>query len=58
VIIEQAEGVLAGSSGLTPEEAFAVLRSHARGQGVRLTALAREVVDGTVDFTSIIRPAS
>ena len=57
VIIEQAKGVLAGSSNLTPEEAFAVLRSHARSQGLRLTSLAREIVDGTIDFTSIVRPA-
>jgi len=57
VIIEQAKGVLAGSTDLAPEDAFSVLRSHARGQGIRLTDLARGVVDGTVDLTSIVRPA-
>ena len=57
VIIEQAKGVLAGSSHLSPEAAFAVLRSHARANGIRLTQLARDVVDGSIDFTSIIRPA-
>jgi GAF domain-containing protein len=57
VIIEQAKGVLAGSSDLSPEAAFAVLRSHARAHGLRLTELARDVVAGTVDFTTIVRPA-
>jgi hypothetical protein len=44
-------------SNLTPEDAFAVLRSQARSQGLRLTSLARDVVDGTIDFTRIGRPA-
>ncbi|GAA4747325.1 GAF and ANTAR domain-containing protein [Actinomycetospora chibensis] len=57
VIIEQAKGVLAGSTALAPEDAFTVLRSHARGQGIRLTDLARGVVDGTIDLTSVVRPA-
>jgi len=57
VIIEQAKGVLATQADIEPEEAFNVLRSHARHHGVRLTELARCVVDRTVDLASIVRPA-
>ena len=57
VIIEQAKGVLAGQADIAPDEAFTVLRSHARSHGRRLTELCRDVVEGRVDFTSIIRPA-
>jgi GAF domain-containing protein len=53
VIIEQAKGVLAGRSNLSPEDAFTILRSHARAHGLRLTELARDVVQGTVDPTAI-----
>jgi GAF domain-containing protein len=53
VIIEQAKGVFAGKTGLDPEEAFAALRSHARSRGMRLTDLARAVVDRTVDAATL-----
>lgn len=45
VIIEQAKGVLAAQHDLDPEDAFGALRSHARRQGMRLTDLARAVVE-------------
>lgn len=57
IIIEQAKGVLANQGDISPQDAFAILRSHARANGVRLTDLAREVVDRTVDLTTFIRPA-
>ena len=57
VVIEQAKGVLASQGNISPDEAFTVLRSHARANGLRLTALARDVVNRTVDLTSIVRPA-
>jgi GAF domain-containing protein len=57
VIIEQAKGVLAAQGDIEPEEAFNVLRRHARHHGMRLTELARCVVDRTVDLASIVRPA-
>ena len=57
VIIEQAKGVLATQADIRPDEAFTVLRSHARSHGLRLTDLARNVVERTVDLTSIVRPA-
>ncbi|MDD7965407.1 GAF and ANTAR domain-containing protein [Actinomycetospora lemnae] len=54
VIIEQAKGVLAGRGDLSPEDAFTALRSHARARGLRLTELARDVVQGTVDVAGIV----
>ncbi|GLZ48942.1 transcriptional regulator [Actinomycetospora sp. NBRC 106375] len=53
VTIEQAKGVVAGQSGLSPEEAFGRLRTHARRHGLRLTDLARAVVERTVDVASL-----
>lgn len=46
VPIEQAKGVLSERLGVGVEEAFAVLRGHARHHNRRLTEMAREVVDG------------
>ena len=57
VIVEQAKGVLAGQATLTPADAFTVLRTYARGHGLRLTDVARDVVSGAVDLTSAARPA-
>lgn len=45
VIIEQAKGILAGERGITVDEAFAVLRSHARTNNVSLRAVANAVVN-------------
>ena len=56
IIIEQAKGVLAAHADLTPEDAFVTLRRHARDRGLRLTELARGVVEGTVGASEIVRP--
>jgi GAF domain-containing protein len=57
VIIEQAKGVIATQRAIDTDEAFTILRSHARSHSQRLSELARGVVDGSVDLTSILRPA-
>lgn len=57
VIIEQAKGVIATQGAIGTEEAFTILRGHARNHGQRLSELARSVVDGSVDLTSFLRPA-
>jgi ANTAR domain len=44
VVIEQAKGILAERIGVSLDEAFSFLRSAARSQGLKLTALAAEVV--------------
>lgn len=45
VVIEQAKGVLAGERGISVDEAFAVLRSHARRKRVSLRAVADAIVN-------------
>ncbi|WP_433546577.1 ANTAR domain-containing protein [Streptomyces sp. CA-294286] len=46
ILIEQAKGVLAARLAVGVDQAFAVLRRHARSNGKRLTSVAREVIDG------------
>jgi transcriptional regulator with GAF, ATPase, and Fis domain len=47
VIIEQAKGKLAERLGLDMDQAFGLLRDHARSRNLRLSDLARAFVDGT-----------
>ena len=50
VMIEQAKGVLAERHQVTPDEAFLILRRYARNHNRPLTALAGDVIHGTVDI--------
>jgi hypothetical protein len=50
VIIEQAKGVLAQRHGLTPDDAFARLRHHARSTNEKLATVARLVVHEQLDL--------
>ncbi|MGI5467629.1 GAF and ANTAR domain-containing protein [Streptomyces sp. CA-132043] len=43
--IEQAKGILSGRLGLSPEDAFEMLRTYARARQVRLRDLAAAVID-------------
>jgi hypothetical protein len=45
IVIEQAKGILAARLGLGVDQAFTVLRKHARSNSRRLTEVAREVID-------------
>jgi hypothetical protein len=56
VAIEQAKGVLAERAGVDMEQAFALLRSHARRTRQRLADVARAVVQNAVDTDAIINP--
>src|SRR6204780_4013189 len=47
VIIEQAKGKLAERLGVDVNQAFTLLRAHARSRNLRLSALAQAVIDGT-----------
>jgi GAF domain-containing protein len=47
VIIEQAKGILAERLGVTPDEAFVILRRYARDHNHRLTELCGDVIRGT-----------
>jgi AmiR/NasT family two-component response regulator len=57
VLVEQAKGVIANQAGISPDEAFVVLRRHARSRRLRLSELARSVVEGGIDLTSTTPPA-
>ena len=50
IVIEQAKGVVARAHGVNVDEAFTVLRTHARSHHLRLVDLAHDVVNGTVDL--------
>ncbi|MEC3954533.1 GAF and ANTAR domain-containing protein [Nocardia sp. CDC153] len=45
VVIEQAKGVLANAYGITPDEAFALIRRHARTSQLRLQTVAHAIVE-------------
>lgn len=48
VLVEQAKGVTAERAGLSMDDAFRALRTHARNHNLRLADVARGVIDGTV----------
>jgi len=48
VVIEQAKGMIAQYRNVSIDEAFEVLRSHARNHNLRLTQLAKQVTTKTV----------
>ncbi len=51
VVIEQAKGKLAERLGLDMNQAFSLLRDHARARNLRLSDLAQAVIDGTQTLT-------
>jgi AmiR/NasT family two-component response regulator len=53
VIIEQAKGKLAERLGVDMDQAFTLLRDHARTSNHRLSDLARAFVDGTETLTGL-----
>lgn len=55
IIIEQAKGYLAHRRDTSVEEAFSLMRHHARDHQVRLTEIARQVLQGTADASLLMR---
>ena len=53
VIIEQAKGKLAERLGLDMDQAFSVLRDHARAHHRHLSELAAAIAAGTEDITTM-----
>ena len=53
VVIEQAKGVIAESSRIGIQEAFERLRAHARSNNLRLTDVARSVVDRSLAVNAV-----
>jgi GAF domain-containing protein len=56
ILIEQAKGIIAERHRLDMEQAFALLRTHARTNNRRLSDLALEVVHGTFDLRDPANP--
>jgi transcriptional regulator with GAF, ATPase, and Fis domain len=50
ILIEQAKGVLSARAGTSVEEAFRLMRTHARRSGNSLTSVADGVVAGSIDI--------
>jgi GAF domain-containing protein len=48
ILIEQAKGVLAERTGRPMDQAFDVMRAHARNNGRRLAEVAAQLIDGTL----------
>jgi hypothetical protein len=53
VLVEQAKGVIAERLQIGMAEAFTALRAHARRHNLRLSDLARGIIDGTVETSSL-----
>ncbi len=54
VVIEQAKGMVAERQGLNMEQAFSILRNHARNNNLRMADVARDVIDGTLATTALV----
>ena len=56
VVIEQAKGKLAERHGLDMNDAFSVLREHARTRNLRLSELAQAFVEGNDSLAGAVQP--
>lgn len=53
VQLEQAKGVLAQRAGLPMDDAFRVMRTYARSHNRRLSDVAAQIIDGTLDDNQV-----
>jgi len=58
ILIEQAKGVLAERGKVDIDEAFSLLRHYARNHKRRLSEVAQELTDGTLDTNALTQPRS
>ncbi|MEV4628484.1 GAF and ANTAR domain-containing protein [Micromonospora sp. NPDC049523] len=56
VVIEQAKGAIAQSSGVTVDEAFSLIRGYARSKNLRLVDVARTIVTDLAAIPEFARP--
>jgi transcriptional regulator with GAF, ATPase, and Fis domain len=56
VQLEQAKGVLSQRSGLRMDEAFQVMRAYARSHNRRLSDVAAQIIDGSLDSDQVQKP--
>ena len=55
IVIEQAKGMIAERESVNMDQAFAILRNHARNHNLRLVMVAQEVIGGTLDASLLDR---
>lgn len=55
IVIEQAKGVLAERRQISVDEAFTLLREHARNHNMRLSDVARDVAEGSATASELWR---
>jgi GAF domain-containing protein len=53
IVIAQAKGMVGERAGLSMEQAFSVLRSHARHNNLRLVDVARDVINGSLQASDL-----
>jgi GAF domain-containing protein len=58
VVIEQAKGMVSEREQLDMEQAFKMLRNHARSHNLRLMDVARDIIDGKLAVSSLDRPSA
>ena len=56
IVIEQAKGMVAEREGFNMEEAFSMLRNHARNHNLRLVDVARDIITTKLSVSSLDRP--
>lgn len=56
IVIEQAKGMVAERAEVEMDQAFALLRTHARARNLRLVDLARDVIAGAVAVSALGEP--
>ncbi|QNE18271.1 GAF and ANTAR domain-containing protein [Kribbella qitaiheensis] len=58
VLLEQAKGVLSERAGIGLDDAFTLLRAHARRNHQQLSTIASQLIDGTIPAAALQTPAS
>jgi GAF domain-containing protein len=57
IVIEQAKGMVAERENLNMEQAFALLRNHARNHNLRLVDVARDIITARMAVAALDRPS-
>lgn len=58
VVIEQAKGMVAEREAVDMQQAFSMLRNHARSHNLRLAEVAKDVIAGTLAASTLDRPSA
>jgi AmiR/NasT family two-component response regulator len=55
IVIEQAKGIVAERQTVDMQQAFVTLCQHARNNNLRLADVARDMIDGRLDASTLRR---